>query len=82
MEYLDLQFIKNRRIKLEKTLQDMADAVGMKNASTYMKYENGTYAFKAEHLPVLAKVLKCKIPDFFNQNVSKIEIKKQKRVVV
>lgn len=74
MESLDLNFIKNQRIKLGETLQEMAESMEMKNASTYMKYENGNYAFKAEQLPQLAKVLNCKIPDFFNQNVAKTEI--------
>jgi len=53
------------------TLQDAADAMGMKNASTYMKYENGTYAFRAEQLPLLAKIFKCKIENFFIKNVAK-----------
>lgn len=82
MESLDLQFIKNRRNDLGENLQEMADSMEMKNASTYMKYENGTYAFKAEHLPKLAKVLKCKIPDFFNQIVSKTEIIQGKHAAV
>lgn len=81
MESLDLQFIKNRRNELSKTLQEVADSMDMKNASTYMKYENGTYAFKAEHLPMLSKVLKCKISNFFNQNVAKTEIYQKKNAV-
>lgn len=74
MEILNLQYIKKRRIELSKTLQELANLLGMKNASTYMKYENGTYAFKAEQLPKLAEVLKCKITDFFILNVAKIAI--------
>jgi transcriptional regulator with XRE-family HTH domain len=52
-------FIKERRKELGKTLHEMADSLEMKNASTYMKYENGEYSFKAVHLPVLAKQLEC-----------------------
>jgi len=74
METLNLQYIKKRRTELSKTLQELADLLGMKNASTYMKYENGTYAFKAEQLPKLAEALECRITDFFNQNVAKIAI--------
>jgi len=74
MKTLDLIFIKKKRLGLDKTLQDMADALGMKNASTYLKYENGTYAFKAEHLPALASALNCDIADFFNHNVAKTAI--------
>lgn len=74
METLNLQYIKKRRLQLAKTLQELAYLLGMKNASTYMKYENGTYAFKAEQLPKLAEALECNITDFFIQNVAKIAI--------
>lgn len=56
------------------TLQEVADAMGIKNASTYMKYENGTYSFKAEQLPLLARVLKCETENFFVEIVAKIAI--------
>ena len=74
MEILNLRYIKTRRMELHKTLQEVADSLGIKNASTYMKYENGTYAFKAEQLPKLAEALECKITDFFIKNVAKIAI--------
>lgn len=74
MKELNLNFIKHKRIELSMTLQDMADALGMKNASTYMKYENGTYAFKAEQLPRLAMELGCEITDFFIMEVAKTAI--------
>ncbi|MFJ8268496.1 helix-turn-helix domain-containing protein [Peribacillus asahii] len=65
MKSFNLSYIKQRRKQLRLTLQEMADFMGIKNASTYMKYESGVYAFKAEHLPPLSKVLKCNITDFF-----------------
>lgn len=69
MRRINLPYIVNRRNELTKTLQDMADALGFKNASTYMKYEKGDYAFKADHLPILARELDCSIDDlFFEQN--------------
>lgn len=74
MQELNLEFIKKRRLELKKTMQEMADYMGMKNASTYLKYENGDYAFKAEQLPKLAKALKCRITDFFTLNVAKTAI--------
>ena len=74
MQTLNLDYIKRRRIELNKTLQEMADSQGMKNASTYLKYENGTYSFKAEQLPMLAKTLKCKITDLFIKNIAKTAI--------
>ncbi len=74
MKVFSLEFIKQRRQELNLTLQEAADAMEMKNASTYMKYENGTYSFKAEHLPLLAKVLQCNTENFFRQIVAKIAI--------
>ncbi|PFF75840.1 transcriptional regulator [Bacillus cereus] len=65
MEKLNLDFIQNRRLELEITLLELARVLGFKNASTYMKYEKGNYTFKANHLPVIAKVLDCKIEDLF-----------------
>ncbi|MDF1511929.1 helix-turn-helix transcriptional regulator, partial [Robertmurraya sp. DFI.2.37] len=54
MQTLDLEYIKNRRESLDISLQVMAESLGFKNASTYLKYENGTYTFKADQLPILA----------------------------
>lgn len=76
MQTLNLDFIKRRRISLKIPLQEMAEQLGFKNASTYMKYENGTYLFKAEQIPLLAKILKCNITDFFILSVAKIETNK------
>ncbi|MFC4768695.1 helix-turn-helix transcriptional regulator [Effusibacillus consociatus] len=69
MRKINLSYIANRRNELNKTLQDLADALGFKNASTYMKYEKGDYAFKADHLPILAREINCSIDDlFFEKN--------------
>ncbi|AHA10601.1 helix-turn-helix domain-containing protein [Bacillus cereus group sp. MYBK249-1] len=65
MEKLNLDFIQNRRLELQITLLDLAEVLGFKNASTYMKYEKGKYMFKANHLPFIAKVLDCNIEDLF-----------------
>ncbi|WP_445935334.1 hypothetical protein [Paenibacillus sp. FSL L8-0463] len=45
MGLLDLEYIKKRRQELELSLQEMAETLGFKNALTYMKYEEGSYAF-------------------------------------
>ncbi|WP_313804727.1 helix-turn-helix transcriptional regulator [Cytobacillus sp.] len=74
MQSLNHDFIKTRRQSLDISLQEMAEKLGFKNASTYLKYENGSYAFKADQLPVLSKVLKCKISDFFKQKIAKTAI--------
>lgn len=74
METFNLKFIKQRRLDLQMTLQDVAEAMGMKNASTYLKYENGTYSFKAEQLPQLAKVLQCSTEKFFTKKIAETAI--------
>lgn len=65
MERLNLPFIAKRRNECKLTLQEIAEALGFRNASTYLKYEKGAYDFKANHLPVLAKKLRCEIHDLF-----------------
>jgi len=75
MNSLNLKYIKERRLQLGITQQKMAENMGFKNSSTYLKYEMGTYSFKAEHLPILAKSLNCMIIDFFTQNIAKTETK-------
>jgi transcriptional regulator with XRE-family HTH domain len=65
MTQVDLDYIKDRRTQLKLSMRNVANQLGFKNASTYLKYENGVYAFKAEQLPLLASVLKCEIKDFF-----------------
>jgi transcriptional regulator with XRE-family HTH domain len=70
MKKINLDFIKTKRENLGISLQQMAHHLGFKNASTYLKYEKGVYAFKAEHLPILAEVLKCDLRDFFTFDVA------------
>ncbi len=66
LKSLNLDFIKKRRIELSISHEHMAKNFGFANSSTYWKYENGNYKFKAEQLPQLARYLNCKIVDFFN----------------
>ncbi len=65
MEQLNLDFIKNKRMSLNLSLQEVAQRLGFKNASTYLKYENGDYIFRANMLPELANIFGCKIENFF-----------------
>lgn len=65
MNVLNLEFIKKRRLERNLTLKQMADKLGISNASVYWKYESGVYTFKAEMLPLLSKTLKCSISKFF-----------------
>ncbi|MGP1411511.1 MAG: helix-turn-helix domain-containing protein [Peptoanaerobacter stomatis] len=62
---INLEFIKNRREEKNITLIEMSNFLGFKNASTYLRYENGDYVFKAEMLPILAEKLDCVMEDFF-----------------
>ena len=48
-ERLNLPFIAKRRSECKLTLQEMAESLGFRNASTYLKYEKGEYDFKANH---------------------------------
>lgn len=68
MKIIDLGYIKERRNEKKVTLQKMANRLGFKNASTYLKYENGEYAFKAVHLPIIAKTLECRMDELFFEN--------------
>lgn len=65
---LNLKLIRQKRKDKHITLQEMAEVMGLKNASTYMKYEKGEYSFRAEHLPLLAKTFGCTIQDLFFEN--------------
>lgn len=67
MPRLDLKYIKERRNKLDLSQQEVANKLGFKNASTYLKYENGSYQFKADMLPKLAKILETNITNFFTK---------------
>ncbi|GIO02959.1 transcriptional regulator [Brevibacillus halotolerans] len=78
MKQINLGYISNRRTELGITLQEMAETLGFKNASTYMKYEKGIYCLKANHVPALSKKLNCKIEKlFFEENFAKIAKNKQ-----
>ena len=73
MKIINLNFILTKRVNLNLTLQEMAESMGFKNASTYSKYEKGEYEFKANQLPILAEKLQCKMSDlFFEQNFAEI----------
>lgn len=66
IQKIDLELIKKLRVQRDYSLQEMAEKLGFKNASTYFKYESGEYSIKADMLPKIADVLDCKIENFFN----------------
>lgn len=65
MNLIDLDFIKTKRIESNLSVQDVADKLGFKDGATYWKYEKGIYRLRADMLPELAKILNCKIENFF-----------------
>ncbi|OLS34415.1 transcriptional regulator [Alkalihalophilus pseudofirmus] len=67
MATINLEFIRDARQKQNLSLQKMAESLGFKNASTYLKYEKGEYSLKANHLPAIAVLLDCHINDLFLQ---------------
>lgn len=65
MNEVNLDVIRARRKEMRFTLQDMADVLGFKDASTYYKYEKGHYKFKANHIPILSTKLKLRMKEIF-----------------
>ena len=49
---INLDFIRSERDRNNLTLIEMSTALGFKNASTYLKYENGDYIFKANNYEI------------------------------
>ena len=72
MTVFNLNFIKSRRKELGMNSTVMAHALGFKDPSTYWKHENGQHKFKAEVLPLLAKILKCEPQNFFTDKPSTV----------
>ena len=70
---LNLSFIKERRLSLDLTLQEMAYLMGMKSKENYFRYENGDFAFKANDVPKLAFSLKTSNESLFTPKVTKLE---------
>lgn len=62
---MNKEFLERRRKELGFSLAEMANSLGMKNPSTYLKYERGEYKLRADMLPILARKLKCDINNFF-----------------
>lgn len=63
---INLAFIEKKRKEKRLTMQDMAQILGFKSAPAYYHYEKGEREFKADMLPVLARVFDCKITDLYS----------------
>lgn len=62
----NLEYIRARRQELGITQTQMAEALNI-GAPAYNKCENGKQRFTVDQLPILAKVLFCKIKDFYKE---------------
>jgi len=51
---MNLLVLRKIRGEVNLSLQDMADALGLKTAGGYLRIENGENKLKAEHLPTIA----------------------------
>jgi len=76
VDKLNLAYIVRRRNELGLTLQEMAEALGFKHASTYHKYETGQYSFRANHLPMIARKLLCTLDALYADT----DLRKQKNI--
>lgn len=65
MQEINFDLLKQRRKEMRLSLQEMAECMGLKDGSTYWKYEKGVYKFKGHQLPVVASKLKLKLNDIF-----------------
>ncbi|WHO86422.1 XRE family transcriptional regulator [Limosilactobacillus oris] len=62
---INLKLIKETRIKLGFTYNDMAKALMLKEPEKYYRRENGTYNFQATEIPLLAHKLKIPMAKIF-----------------
>ena len=63
MGAINLEWIKQRRKKLNVSMEDMATAIGLNTAGSYHPYESGKADLKAEHLPKICEKLECSLID-------------------
>ena len=71
---LNLELIKQKREEKHLTLQQMADALGIKDRWKYYKRENGDTKFKASEIPIIVSVL-----DIPYQKIFDIKLRKSQR---
>lgn len=72
---LNLELIKQKREQKKMTLQQMADALGIKDRWSYYKRENGDYQFKASEIPLLVTELGIPYQKIFDVKLRKSQQK-------
>jgi transcriptional regulator with XRE-family HTH domain len=60
---MNLEALKSFRKDKKKSLQDMAEALGLQTAGGYSRLETGDTKIKAEMLPSIANALEISIDD-------------------
>lgn len=70
---VNLNLIKETRLKKGYSLQEMAENIGLSDKVKYYRRESGEYKFKAEEIPLVCSSLGIPYKKIFVQKVSKIE---------
>ncbi|BAU27593.1 helix-turn-helix protein [Aneurinibacillus soli] len=55
--------LRGLRVSRKISLQEMADAIGLKTAGGYLRIETGENKLDAKHLPVIAKMFDIDLND-------------------
>lgn len=77
MFQVNLQLIKDKRLKKGYSLQEMSKLMGFNDKAKYFRRETGEYNFKPEEIPVVSEILDIPLDKIFIERVSKRETLKQ-----
>lgn len=76
---INLELIKEKRLKKGYSLQEMAKNIGLSDKVKYYRREIGEYKFRAEEIPLVCISLDIPYKKIFVQKVSKIETSEVKK---
>ncbi len=62
---INLDLIREKRLKLGFSNEDMANSLGLASPDKYFRREHGTYKFQAVELPALSKKLEIPLEKIF-----------------
>ncbi|EFQ44221.1 helix-turn-helix transcriptional regulator [Lactobacillus crispatus] len=62
---INLALIREKRLKLGYSNEDMANSLGLASPDKYFRREHGTYKFQATELPALSKKLGIPLEKIF-----------------
>lgn len=62
---INLTLIREKRLKLGFSNEDMAHSLGLASPDKYFRREHGTYKFQAAELPALSKKLDIPLEKIF-----------------